>query len=89
MKNLSEKLVAGGFSLALLLLTGVGTASYLSVQRLIENKRWVEHTHQVLENLDKISDGLKDAQSGRRGYILTREAIFIKTYRRVKQLKSR
>jgi PAS domain S-box-containing protein len=81
MKNLSEKLVAGGFSLALLLLTGVGIASYLSVQRLIENKQRVEHTHQVLENLDKISDGLKDAQGARRGYILTREAIFIKTYR--------
>ena len=80
MKNLSEKLVAGGFSLALLLLTGVGTASYLNVQRLIENKQWVEHTRQVLENLDEISDGLKDAQGARRGYILTREAIFIKTY---------
>lgn len=82
MKNLWEKLVAGAFCLALLLLTGVGLASYLSVQRLIENKQRLEHTSQVLENLEKISDGLKDAQGGRRGYILTREAIFIKTYRR-------
>ncbi len=81
MKNLSEKLVAGGFALALLVLAGVGTASYLSVQRLIENKRSVEHTRQVLENIAKISDGLKDAQSGRRGYILTKEAIFVKTYK--------
>ncbi|HEY9655903.1 MAG TPA: hypothetical protein V6C50_10455, partial [Crinalium sp.] len=57
MKRQAEKLVAGGFVLALLVLGGVATGSYLSVQRLIASRQWVEHTFEVLRALDKIFDG--------------------------------
>lgn len=80
MKKLLEKTVAGGFALALLLLTGAGAASYLSLQKSIENKKSVEHTHQVLESLDKISDGIKDAERGRRAYIITKNKIDLEAY---------
>jgi CHASE3 domain sensor protein len=39
MKRLSEKIVAGGFGVALLLLCGVGVTYYLSMQQLIEDKQ--------------------------------------------------
>ncbi len=68
MKELPVKTTVGGFTLALLLLFGVGVESYFSIQKLIENRRWVEHTHQVLDKLDKISDGMELAERGQRGY---------------------
>ncbi|MBD2182441.1 PAS domain S-box protein [Planktothrix sp. FACHB-1355] len=75
-----KKIIAGGFGLALLLLSGVGAVSYLSVQKLIANKQWVEHTRQVLEEIDKTLDGIKDAETSRRAYIITGNDIYLKSY---------
>lgn len=72
MKGLSEKVVWGGFTLALLLLSGVGIESYLSVDALVRSQQWVEHTHRVLDNLNQISRGLEDADRGRRSYAMVR-----------------
>ncbi|MBH8556067.1 PAS domain S-box protein [Nostocaceae cyanobacterium CENA357] len=80
MNRLSEKLVAGGFNLALLLLCGVGAVSYLSIQKLREEKQSVIHTHQVLEVLDKMRIGISNAQNARTSYILTQKAADRETY---------
>ncbi|MEH1922568.1 sensor histidine kinase [Nostoc sp.] len=85
MNKLLEKLVPGGFSLALLLLCGVGTASYLSIQRLTEEKRWVFHTHQVIEALDHTHIGLSNAEGARSSYILTKNTVYRKIYQGEKQ----
>ncbi|RCJ42713.1 histidine kinase [Nostoc minutum NIES-26] len=85
MNRLSEKFVAGSFGLALLLLCGVATASYLSIQRLREEKRWVIHTYQVLEALDKMEASLSNAEIGRHSYILAGKPVYLETYEREKQ----
>ncbi len=81
MNRLSEKLVAGGFSLALLLLCGVGAVSYLSIQKLREEKQSVIHTYQVLEVLDKMRIGISNAQNARTSYILTQKAAERESYK--------
>ena len=73
MKGLSEKIVTGGFVLALLLLTGVSIESYLNIQKLIESRRSIEHTHQVIETFNKILKGMEDAERGRRGYAFLKD----------------
>ncbi|MEA5505241.1 PAS domain S-box protein [Halotia wernerae UHCC 0503] len=85
MNRLSEKFVAGGFSLALLLLCGVGAISGLSIQKLREEKQWVIHTHQVLEHLDHLRIDLSNAESARTSYILTQKAVDRETYNIEKQ----
>lgn len=80
MKVSSERIVAGGFGLAVLLLASVGTLSYLNTQRLVSNKQWVAHTHEVLDTLDQVEDGIRIAESGRRGYIFSQEATHLDTY---------
>jgi len=85
MNKLLEKLVPGGFSLALLLLCGVGTASYLSIQRLTEEKRWVFHTHQVIEAIDHTHISLSNAEGARSSYILTKNTVYRKIYQGEKQ----
>jgi PAS domain S-box-containing protein len=72
-KGLSEKIVTGGFVLALLLLTGVSVESYLNIQKLVESRRSVEHTHQVIETFNKILKGMEDAERGRRGYAFLKD----------------
>ncbi|MBW4582429.1 MAG: PAS domain S-box protein [Tildeniella nuda ZEHNDER 1965/U140] len=80
-KGLSEKVVAGGFALALLVLGGVATGSYLSVQKLIASRQSVEHTFEVLDALDKIFNGSTTVSSGRYGYIVNRDKTYLNDYK--------
>lgn len=80
MKKLSEKVVAGGFGLALLLFCGVGVICYQSFQKLYTDKQWLIHTYQVLAALDQIDDKLLTTETGRRGYILTGKAVYLENY---------
>ena len=74
------KKLAGGFGLALFLLLLIGGVSYWSVNSLIENSSWVAHTHEVLENLEGIISLLKDAETGQRGFLLTRKDSYLDPY---------
>jgi PAS domain S-box-containing protein len=85
MNKLLEKLVASGFSLALLLFCGVGTASYLSIQRLTEEKQWVIHSHQAIEGLDQMGISLSNAEGARSSYILTKNTVYREIYQSEKQ----
>lgn len=80
MKVTSERIVVGGFGLALLLLCAVGGAAYFNVQMLVENRRWVDHTHRVLKTLNELSSSLNNVETGRRGYVLTEETNYLETY---------
>ena len=79
-KGLSEKIAASGFVVALVLLGGVGTSSYLSMQKLIENKQGIIHNYEVLEALNNTFEGVIDAESGRRGYLISRQKVHLETY---------
>ncbi|MBL1175633.1 MAG: PAS domain S-box protein [Pantanalinema sp. GBBB05] len=78
--RLQHKLVAGGFGLALLLVTSVGTAAYFSIEKLTDNQQWVEHTYRVLDTVYATADGMKDVERGRRSYLLTRDASYLTLY---------
>lgn len=78
--TLQRKLVSGGFGLALLLAASVSIAAYFSIEKLTDDQYWVEHTYQVLNTIYATSDGMKDVERGRRGYLLTRDASYLTTY---------
>jgi len=75
-----EKKITGAFGLALLLLSIVSGASYQSTTELIENERWVAHTHEVLEELADVLAGLAGAESTQRGYLLTGQESYLEPY---------
>ncbi|MFN6560173.1 MAG: PAS domain S-box protein [Nostoc sp. ChiSLP01] len=85
MNKLSEKFVGGGFSLALLLMSAVVTASYLSIQRLTAEKRWVVDTQQVIESIDRVCIHLSNAESAQSSYIFTENTVYRETYKQQKQ----
>lgn len=81
MQWLTKKSVAdGGLIFALVLLSAVGIASGQSLTKLLKSERLVEHTYIVLKSIGTVDSGIKDAERGRRGYVLTKEEEFLATY---------
>ncbi|MGE5659439.1 MAG: PAS domain S-box protein [Actinomycetota bacterium] len=85
---MNQHLMAGGFSFALLLLCGVGIASYLSSKRLLEDANWVEHTYQVMLTIEHLDDHYKDAEAWQDNYILTRQSFALEAYQKERDLAS-
>jgi len=56
-------------------------SSYRSTTDLVTTTRWVDHTHGVIETLDKILLDMKDIQSGARGYVMTGQEPLLDSFR--------
>ncbi len=72
--------IAAGFTLAFLLLLGIGAVAYRSISSLTNTSQLVTHTHQVLEHIAEVLSLLKDAETGQRGYIITSDEAFLEPY---------
>lgn len=73
------ELGAFGFAIALVLL--VEYLGHRSSAAQLETAALVEHTHQVIEELDALLIAVVDAETGRRGFALTREESMLDPYR--------
>ncbi len=71
-----------GFALALAVLLAMGTVSYRSTRQLIDTADWVEHTRQVIEAVSTLGAALSEAESARRGHVLTGDLQHLETYER-------
>jgi methyl-accepting chemotaxis protein len=74
------KKIGSGFGSAVLALIIVGAVSYDSTIKLIDSAEWVRHTHEVINGLDEVLSGMKDAETGQRGYVITGEARYLEPY---------
>src|SRR4051812_30550315 len=71
-------LAAIGLVAALLVVNA--TLSYRNTRRLDEDARSMAHTHEVLDALEELLGTLRDAETGQRGYLLTREDAYLAPY---------
>jgi signal transduction histidine kinase/DNA-binding response OmpR family regulator/CHASE3 domain sensor protein len=76
-------LVGFGFSMVLLIVSSV--ASYTSIQSLLRSANLVEHTNQVIEQLENTISVMKDAETGQRGFLLTGKTEFLTPYTGAKE----
>src|SRR4051812_38470283 len=74
--------LALGFAIAVLTLIVIGFSGYRSTEHLIENDRWVAHTHEVRTKLADLLSSLKDAETGQRGFVLTGDDGFLEPHSR-------
>ncbi|HEX3849360.1 MAG TPA: CHASE3 domain-containing protein [Polyangiaceae bacterium] len=74
--------LALGFAIAVLTLVVIGFSGYRSTEHLIENDRWVTHTHEVRTKLADLLSLLKDAETGQRGFVITSDESFLDPYSR-------
>lgn len=78
--------IGSGFGLALVALMVVGAVSFNSTAKLIDSAEWVRHTHEVLSGLDDVLSGMKDAETGQRGYVITGETRYLAPYQGAHEL---
>jgi PAS domain S-box-containing protein len=77
----TERKVRLGFGFALACLVVIAGVSYLSVGRANENRAWVEHTHEVLSNLELLLATVTDSEAAERGYVITADESYLEPYR--------
>jgi PAS domain S-box-containing protein len=69
------------FGSAILTLLVVGAISYRSMVVSAESERWVQHTHQDLENLQGLRLSMESIESSFRGFVLTGNEARLELYR--------
>ena len=74
-----------GLGLSLSLLFVSSFASYFSITSLIENSKMVRNSNQIIKDLDTVFSLMKDAETGQRGYLLTRDQVFLDPYIKAKE----
>ncbi|HEX2869970.1 MAG TPA: CHASE3 domain-containing protein [Polyangiaceae bacterium] len=72
--------LALGFAIAILTILIIGVSGHRANSDLIESDRWVTHTEEVRAALAQVMSGMKDAETGQRGYLLTGDERFLEPY---------
>lgn len=80
MKFSIEQRIAIGFGLVLSLVGLVSGVSYWSITRFINASSRAEQTQQVLLELMEVLSQLKDAETGKRGYVITGQEAYLAPY---------
>ncbi len=80
MKRTVEKTVLTGFVVVLALLGMVGVVSQRTIHSLIDDSQWVNHTHEVLELLQRVSFQITQAEASVRGFVITANPSFESQY---------
>ena len=62
---------------ALLILVSV---TWLNAAQLIDDARWVDHSKDVIGEIEGTFSAIKDAETGQRGFLLTGEDVYLKPY---------
>jgi PAS domain S-box-containing protein len=79
-KSLFNRKVQLAFGSAILALLVVGAMSFRGIAVSTESDRWVRHTHEVLEHLQSSLSAMQDVESSDRGFVITGNEQFLKSY---------
>ncbi len=72
-----DKLLVGAFGVALAVLTGIGFVSYRSTLEMTAIQQRVDHTHEVLEQLDSVLANLLQTESATRGFVMSGDGRYL------------
>lgn len=73
--------LATGVAIIMALLFVNAIISYLNTRQLVYNNRWVQHTFEVISELDLTLSQLKDVETGQRGYLITHDPAYLEPYK--------
>src|SRR5262245_25071778 len=79
-KSLNRGIVNAAFGLLFLAVTAFGVIAYRNTSQIAQTTAWVIRTHQVLGELESVLSHLAAAESGQRGYLITDNVQYLKTY---------
>ena len=76
----ANRSVLFAFGVAAAILLALGGFAYRSVLLTVESDRWLQHTHEVLENLQDLQFAMEGVASASRGYTITGEERYLEPY---------
>ncbi|HEY2782001.1 MAG TPA: CHASE3 domain-containing protein [Steroidobacteraceae bacterium] len=82
----TERNVRLGFAVALGCLVVIAAISFLSVAQLNQRAAWVEHTHEVLGDLEALLSAATDSETAERGYVITGDDSYLEPYQQAAHL---
>ncbi|MCL9782598.1 CHASE3 domain-containing protein [Vibrio sp. S4M6] len=68
------------FTIPLLLLAFVSVGIYRNTQSMVEDHRWVTHTHKAIARAQELLTLVLDMETGERGYLITGDEEFLEPY---------
>jgi signal transduction histidine kinase/CHASE3 domain sensor protein len=68
------------FIISLLLIIIISALSYKHINSLSQSAQLVVHTHKVQIELEQLFSTLKDAESGQRGFLVTKDSVFLQSF---------
>ncbi|NEO87312.1 MAG: methyl-accepting chemotaxis protein [Spirulina sp. SIO3F2] len=77
-----NQFVLGGFGVIVLFAGATTLSSFLTNRTLREARGWVSHTFEVTADLRKLEKLLVDAETGQRGFVITKEERYLEPYDR-------
>ena len=77
--SIERKLLAG-LGLMLALAASIGVVSYRTITGLVTTADWVEHTHQVLSEIEVLLFEINQAEAEQRNYIITGNEGYLEQY---------
>src|SRR5213596_2615621 len=72
--------VKAGYLTAFLLLLVSYFLIFFTLQQLLRQSKWVEHTDLVINNLETLSAYLNETESSARGYVLLNDSDHLETF---------
>ena len=80
MSSHKHLLVIAGYALLLAIFISLGWRSARQLDAEIDAQRWVNHSYQVLLELNGLLSDLKDAETGTRGFLITGQEQYLQPY---------
>ncbi|MBW4603963.1 MAG: PAS domain S-box protein [Calothrix sp. FI2-JRJ7] len=80
MKWIIANKLAAGFGVALAFIAANTIVSYQNTIKLIDSQQWVSHTHGVLSETESTLSNLNKAETGQRGYLITKDEDYLELY---------
>jgi PAS domain S-box-containing protein len=75
-----ETKIGAGFAVVLVVMAAVAVITFQNTFGLINNNRWVAHTHEVLQELELTLSTITHAETSQRGYIITGDRTYLESY---------
>src|SRR5450432_3176584 len=77
MKQSLTRNLAIGFGFSLLVLLGSSVASYVSIRNLLNSSEWINHTYEVISNLNDVVSPVREAETAQRGFLITNDPVYL------------
>jgi CheY-like chemotaxis protein/signal transduction histidine kinase/CHASE3 domain sensor protein len=82
MKLSLERKILAGFIICTIVLLSVAFASIRNSENLASSNEWVNHTHEVLNAWQQLFINELDAETGKRGYVITGDTVYLDQFQR-------